>query len=132
MEDFSNEGNTYQLEDLTIKNALTSTFVVSRNHNKLSVGATEVAKCLERVLPDDPSTRPELVVLAQDLEERFKTIILSQCERLSVPVIYIDDRRTLASMLPIKRIRDAGAVCIRDFICESREKAFIINTCRNA
>ena len=68
----------------------------------------------------------KLVILAKDLIKEYQDLIVPKCEQFGIPIIFLEDRVELGSITPMK-IKKAGAIGIKNFICETREKAFIIN-----
>lgn len=116
---------TFQVEDLTIKSALQTIFAACSTRMQLAMGATEVTKALYRVSPDDVTRRLKLVVLAADLHDSYRAIILERCQALGVPVINMESRAELAEIAPVKRIKRVGAIGVRMFAGNSREEAFI-------
>lgn len=114
-------------EDLTITSALQKVMQVSRNHDQLAIGATRVAKILYRMVSQDEVSDLKLVILAKDLLPEYQTLITAKCKQFNIPIIYLSDRKELGSIIPIKGIKRTGAVGVRDFIYETREKAFVVN-----
>lgn len=121
----------FQTEDVTIHSALRQIFVTCKNHNKLALGATEVIKSLVRVASIEDQECLRLVVMAKDLLQDFQSIIVEKCKELNVSILYVDDRKQLAEISPLKRVKNIGVVGIKDFVYESREKAFIVNAYKN-
>ena len=122
---------TFKTEDMTIETALSTIFAVCRNHNKLALGSAEVLKSLLRAPSPESPESLKLVVMAKDHQQDYQSIILQKCQEANVPVVYVDDRKQLAEITPLKRAKKVGVVGIRDFVCDSREKAFIANAYKN-
>lgn len=122
---------SFKMEDMTVQTALRQIFAVCKNHNKLARGSAEVLKCLLRgASPEGPDSL-KLVIMAKDLLQDYQSIILQKCQEANVPVIYVDDQKQLAEISPIKRVKKMGVIGIKDFVYDSREKAFIANAYRN-
>ena len=56
--------------------------------------------------------------------------IISMAEDSNVPVIFLENKSELAEVFPIK-VKKASAIAIKNFIGESREKAFLMNVINN-
>lgn len=121
---------SFQVEDLTILSALKKVMEICRNHDSVSIGATEVGRMLYRITPETETQRPELIVVSKDLLEEYQKIIMFKAKELNIPVLFVDSRKELASIMPFKA-KNIGAVGIRDFIHEGREKAFILSAYNN-
>ncbi|KAI4290780.1 small subunit ribosomal protein S12e [Pancytospora philotis] len=121
----------FQAEDMTVVSALNKIFMTCRNHHKLALGSAEVVKALLRSNSAESADALELVIMAKDLLQEYQTIIVEKCKEFNVPVIYVDDRKQLAEISPLKRAKNVGVVGIRDFVYESREKRFIFNALKN-
>lgn len=121
----------FQTEDVTIHSALRQIFITCKNHNKLALGATEVVKSLMRATSAEDLECLRLVVVAKDLLQEFQDIIVERCRALNVSILYVDDRKQLAEISPLKRVKNIGVIGIKDFVYESREKAFIVNAYKN-
>lgn len=131
MEDTVSAENTFQVKDLTLDNALQSVFQSCRNHDKLLMGATQVTKSLIRIASKE-TDKPALVVLAKDLESDFQTIIISQCQRLDIPVIFVEDRAALGSLSPVRRMKTNGACLVLAPVWENREWKFVLDSVQAA
>lgn len=131
MADTMTPGEAFQSEDLTVLSALAQVFKTCKSHNKLALGSTEVTKTLVRTTSSEDKDGLKLVVVAKDLLEGFQRIIEDRCRAFGIPMLYVEDRKQLAEITPLKNVRNFGAIGIRDFVCESREKAFIVNAYKN-
>lgn len=121
---------SFQVEDLSILSALKKVVEVCRNHDSMSVGATEVARLLYRISPETETQKFELIVVSKDLIKEYQDIIMFKAKELSIPVLFVDSRKELAGIMPFKA-KNIGAVGIKDFVHEGREKAFILNAYSN-
>lgn len=131
MADTIMQNEAYQAEDLTITSALQQIFKNCKNHNMLALGTTEVIKSLYRTTSTEDEEIMNLVVVAKDNLSEFTHIIEDKCRQLNIPLLFVETREELASITPLKRIKKASAIGIKDFVCESREKAFIVNAYKN-
>jgi ribosomal protein L7Ae-like RNA K-turn-binding protein len=126
----SDAAESFQVEDLTILSALKKVMEICRNHDSVSIGATEVARQLYRITPETETQKPKLIVVSKDLIKEYQDIIMFKARELNIPVLFVDSRKELASIMPFKA-KNIGAVGIKDFIHEGREKAFILNAYSN-
>ena len=101
------ENQSLQIEDLTILTALKKVFEISRNHDTINIGATEVARDLYR----EGSQKFEVIVMAKDLLKEYQDIILFKAKELNIPVLMVESRKELASVMPFKA-KNIGAVGI--------------------
>lgn len=131
MDDVATMTEPFQSEDMTVVSALSKVFITCKNHNMLALGSAEVIKTLYRVSSTDASSGLKLVVMAKDLLPEFQSIIVEKCKEQDIAIIYIDDRKQLAEITPIKRIKNMGVIGIKEFVCESREKGFIFSALKN-
>ncbi len=120
---------THDLMDLTVETALQNIFQTCRNHNKLAIGFKEVVKSLYRSKDDE--NKLKLVVVAKDTVPNVLAIIEYKCRELNIPMIFLETNQELGKIAPIKKVKNMSAIGIRDFICESREKAFIARAYNN-
>ncbi|KAI5168320.1 small subunit ribosomal protein S12e [Pancytospora epiphaga] len=121
----------FKMEDMTVQTALQQVFAVCKNHNKLALGSAEVLKCLMRASSPEDTDALRLVVMAKDHLQDYQSVILQKCQEAGVPVIYVEDHKQLAEISPIKRVKRMGVIGIKDFVYDSREKAFIANAYKN-
>lgn len=129
MVDVAVPNEAFQTEDLTVESALKQVFATCKNHNKLALGAIEVVKALYRGAGSADSVK--LVVMAKDLLQSYQDIIIDQCRQQGIVVMYVEDRKQLGAITPLKKVKNTGVIGIKDFVCESREKAFVVNACKN-
>ncbi|KAL6122698.1 hypothetical protein NUSPORA_00227 [Nucleospora cyclopteri] len=108
-------------EGLNIKMCLEKVLSISYNHVQAALGAKEVVKTLIR------EQQMEFVIITKDLSKKYQDIILHYCKEKNVPIIYLETREELGSIFPCK-VKKAGAAGVKDFIRESEEKNFILNT----
>lgn len=116
----------FQVEDLTVLTALEKVIETCRNHDTICVGATEVSRLLYKATPEEDAQKFELIVMAKDLLKEYQDIILFKAKELNIPVLYVETRKELAGVMPFKP-KNIGAVGIKKFVNEGREKAFILN-----
>lgn len=121
---------SFQVEDLTILSSLKSVLEDCRDHDSVSIGATEVARALYQITPETDAQKFKLIVVSKDLIKEYQDIIMFKAKELDIPVLFVDSRKELASIMPFKA-KNIGAAGIKDFIHESREKAFILNAYTN-
>ncbi len=107
-------------QELSVKSCLQRCLEISRNHVQTLNGAKEVLKNLNR------DVDMELVVLTKDLLEGYYKLILKTCETKGIPTLIIESRKELGEIMPLKKVKKIGAVAIKDFVYESREKGFIM------
>lgn len=121
---------SFQVEDLTILSALRKVLEICRSHDSVSIGATEVARVLYRTTPETEVQKFKLIVVSKDLIKEYQDIIMFKAKELDIPVLFVDSRKELASIMPFKA-KNIGAAGIKDFIHEGREKAFILDAYAN-
>ncbi|KAI5150664.1 small subunit ribosomal protein S12e [Enteropsectra breve] len=121
---------SYEMGEMTRESALKELFTVSKNHRQLAVGAAEVVKTLARA-GENAHDAMKVVVLANDLQNELKAVVLSLCESKKITTILLDDRKALGELVSGSSKKGCGAVGIKQFIGESKEKAFIINSAMN-
>jgi len=120
------ENAIFESEDLSLRTAFEKVFTICRNHNKILMGAKEIIKTLVRSTAQDAPLK--MVIIAKDADQQAQDIMLFKCREKNVPVIYVDTRKELGEMAPLKKVKNIGAVGIVDFIYETREQIFILSS----
>lgn len=83
-----------------------------------------------QITPETEARKFKLIVVSKDLIKEYQDIIMFKAKELDIPVLFVDSRKELASIMPFKA-KNIGAAGIKDFIQEGREKAFILNAYTN-
>ena len=110
--------------DLDIKTCIKTCLKTAYSHVKALTGSKEIVKNLIR------NEEISLVILSKDLIKQYQDLILMLCKNNNVPVIFLENKSELAEVFPIK-VKKASAIAIKNFIGESREKAFLMNVINN-
>ena len=92
---------------------------IAYNHVQACTGADEIIKSLIR------EETLELVVLARDLTQKYQDVIMGLCQKANVPVVFVEDRKEMAEIFPLK-VKKAGAAAVKNFMKETDEKRFIL------
>merc|ERR1739838_1268065 len=99
-------------EDLNMKTCLQKCLETSHNHLETALGSKEVIKTLIRGQP------MSLVIITEDLLSQFRDIILEKCKVLNIPIVELKTREELGEVFPVGSVKKAGAVGIKNFVCE--------------